>query len=91
MAGVPHGPSFEQAARAMDDQRAAAEEDGRNMGERIAALHARRSKSPSHVEEMRTAIVAELIGWTEGHDIDPWALINAVETYDNAKRGGSNG
>jgi hypothetical protein len=59
------------------------------MGERIAALHARRSKSPSHVEEMRTAIVAELIGWTEGNDIDPWALIYAVEAYDAAKGSGS--
>lgn len=32
MAGVPHGPSFEQAARMMEDARVAAEEDGRNMG-----------------------------------------------------------
>jgi hypothetical protein len=87
MAGVPHGPSFEQAARMMEDSRVAAEEDGRNMGERIAVLHARRSKSPSHVEEMRTAIVAELIGWTDGKDIDPWALIYAVEAYDGAKGG----
>jgi hypothetical protein len=36
---------------------------------------------------MRSAVVAELVGWVGGGDIDPLVLVDAVERYDVAKGG----
>lgn len=56
--------------------------------ERVDALANRRSRSPSHVEELRSAIVRELEDWRDGLIIAPCNLITAVERYDDAKKGG---
>lgn len=55
---------------------------------RVAALAKRRSKAPSHVEEMRSAVVAELQRWAKpGGQVYPQNLLAAVERYDRAKGG----
>lgn len=53
--------------------------------ERVAALAGRRSKSPSRVEEFRSAVVRELEDWNDGLVIAPVNLLVAVERYDAAK------
>lgn len=56
------------------------------LGARIDACDARRSKSPSHIEEFRTAVVTELLSWkAAGVPIDAESLLIAVERYDRAK------
>lgn len=56
-----------------------------NLNERVAALSKRRSKSPSHVEELRSAVLRELEDWREGLIFSPVNLLVAVERYDEAK------
>lgn len=53
--------------------------------ERVNALAAKRSKSPSHIEALRSAVVSELEDWRDGLVIAPVNLILAVERYDAAK------
>jgi hypothetical protein len=53
--------------------------------ERVEALLGRRPKSPSHVEELRSAVVRELEDWTDGLVIAPMNLVAAVEQYDDER------
>lgn len=56
--------------------------------QRIAACEQRTSKSPSHAEDLRSAVVRELRDWHEGLVVSMPNLLTAVERYDEAKGGG---
>lgn len=58
-----------------------------SLQKRVAALASRRSKSPSHIEEFRSAVVVEVERWTAGFEPNGRRLLEAVEAYDRAKGG----
>lgn len=63
-------------------------ERSRAYEERVAACEARTSKSPSHVKELRSAVLRELRDWQDGLVLSAPSLLSAVERYDEAKAGG---
>ncbi|MEJ7787698.1 MAG: hypothetical protein WKF96_23090 [Solirubrobacteraceae bacterium] len=59
--------------------------DSRGYEERVAACEARTSTSPSHAEELRSAVLSELRDWQDGMVLSPGILLSAVERYDEAE------
>ena len=55
--------------------------------ERVLALRDRRSKSPSHIEDLRSVLVDELDVWSNGTGINGLRVLEAVEQYDECKAG----
>jgi hypothetical protein len=53
--------------------------------ERVDALSARTSKSPSHVEVFRSTVVQELGKRANGGALSARNLLEAVERYDEVK------